>query len=436
MRRVLGRGERHVSPAIPPIFGATNLPTGLIDIGAVADAGIDSRAETPASRAMKKFDAIESLRGYMAWWVVIGHAIQVAGVEKLIPYRLVSLLLHGDCAVQVFMIISGFVITHLLLSRDEPYGQYVSRRFFRLFPLYVAMIVISILSRHVYADVFGNNPWITDPQMRLDRLAAEENNWLAHAGLHLMLLHGVLPDTTLMFASSTFLAPAWSISLEWQFYLIAPLMVAAMAGTRHRWVIPMLVVASVPVLAGDLGDWRYQSFLLLTLPFFMLGIISRIALDGRPSWLAIGSTVVATGIYVALTPPGEIVWAGLVLAIWAVSLLAAVLENREISNGPLRAALSLLYLNPIAKSLGQISYSTYLCHIPIFTLVIGAGVSTFGPSHSTFIASTIVSMLLAIPASFALHRFIEMPGQKLRPGRSTRPRQESLSCTPQSADRA
>lgn len=363
---------------------------------------------------MKKFDAIESLRGYMAWWVVIGHAIQISGTQNLIPYRLVTLLLHNECAVQVFMIISGFVITHLLLSRDETYRDYASRRFFRLFPLYILMILAAVVSRELYAVAFGLNPWFTDPQMRLDRLAVENANWPIHAALHLTMLHGVLPDTIIPFASSTFLAPAWSISLEWQFYLIAPALVAAMTGKRHWWTIPVMLLASIPVLAGAFGGWRYQSFLVLVLPFFVIGISSRLALDRRPHWLAIAATLGSSAIYMYLVDPGTYIWTALVIAIWSLSLTAAVFENREAITGAPKALLKLLYLNKIATGFGRVSYSTYLCHIPVFAIIIGGGMKLFGTAHTTVIALTYTAIAMTIPASFALHRYVEVPAQKLR----------------------
>lgn len=41
--------------------------------------------------------------------------------------------------------------------------------------------------------------------------------------LHLLMLHGVVPEVLVARAPGAFLAPAWSVSLEWQFYLVAPL---------------------------------------------------------------------------------------------------------------------------------------------------------------------------------------------------------------------
>ncbi|RYF12287.1 MAG: acyltransferase, partial [Oxalobacteraceae bacterium] len=90
--------------------------------------------------AMPRFIAIDGLRAWMAWVVVITHIIQqsssAGGGEAWIKLDI------GGEAVNVFIIISGFVITHLLVERPGPYFSYIIPRFMRLFPaFFVACIV-------------------------------------------------------------------------------------------------------------------------------------------------------------------------------------------------------------------------------------------------------------------------------------------------------
>ena len=51
----------------------------------------------------------------------------------------------GTYAVQIFMIISGFVIFFLLDKKRESYGQFILRRFFRLYPLYIGLLITAII---------------------------------------------------------------------------------------------------------------------------------------------------------------------------------------------------------------------------------------------------------------------------------------------------
>src|SRR5688572_28994913 len=82
----------------------------------------------------ERFPAIEGLRAWLAMAVVASHLIQLSGLYlRNRPGAL--LYAGGSVAVLVFVIVSGFVITHLVLGKREPYKVYVGRRFFRLFPV-------------------------------------------------------------------------------------------------------------------------------------------------------------------------------------------------------------------------------------------------------------------------------------------------------------
>ena len=92
-----------------------------------------------------RFLAIEGARAVLAWSVVLWH---IAGFAKVNVYTCCGpyfpgFLLNGTLAVYVFMMISGFVITHLVLKSDENYLPYIIRRFFRLWPAHAVCFVLS-----------------------------------------------------------------------------------------------------------------------------------------------------------------------------------------------------------------------------------------------------------------------------------------------------
>ncbi len=82
----------------------------------------------------------------MAWWVVLGHALILSGLSAFIPQRIGRIVMAGDIAVDVFIIVSGFVITNLMLAKKETYLPYIVRRAFRIYPIYVLCL------RHRYLD--------------------------------------------------------------------------------------------------------------------------------------------------------------------------------------------------------------------------------------------------------------------------------------------
>ena len=79
------------------------------------------------------FNDIVGLRCFIALWVAVGHGLQTSGYLKP-TNALMKPLLNGHAAVVVFMIVSGFVITSLLMVKSERYPRYITRRFFRLYP--------------------------------------------------------------------------------------------------------------------------------------------------------------------------------------------------------------------------------------------------------------------------------------------------------------
>ncbi len=103
------------------------------------------------------FTEIVGLRIYLAAWVAIGHALQLAGFLKA-TNPLLRILLSGHDAVILFMIVSGFVITNLLVAKQEPYLPYITRRFFRLFPAYVLACVAGYLLIDDWAYIVDTVP--------------------------------------------------------------------------------------------------------------------------------------------------------------------------------------------------------------------------------------------------------------------------------------
>lgn len=361
---------------------------------------------------MRRFDAIEGLRGWLAWWVVLGHALQLSGTVGYLPGKIRMIVSHGDWSVMLFMIISGFVIAHLLLGKNEDYGTYVTRRFFRLMPLFLATMTFALLLRPFYEAAWVDSIWAVNREMRAERLAHENAYPFQHLLLHLTMLHGMLPDSLFRFSSSSFLSPAWSLSLEWQFYLLAPLLVWAMRGrVAGAIILVMGLVLAGLALEGLFGSWRYPSFILLSLPLFLIGMASRLLLDAdgkRQSafWLLAGIAML-----VAYWEDSRI---GLVLiaAVWITFLTIAILQERGGNDRRLLTALSWLFAtNPVTMMLGRISFSTYIAHVPIFSVVVGGGLMLTGRSDQlTVIILTVLALPVTVAASMLLYRYVEMPG--------------------------
>src|SRR6185369_4221145 len=91
---------------------------------------------------MKYVREFDGVRGLLALWVLLAHAIELG------PFSHIAGHLRPQFAVDIFIILSGFVIFHLL-SQGEDYATFITRRFFRLFPVFAVCFLFALVLRTV-----------------------------------------------------------------------------------------------------------------------------------------------------------------------------------------------------------------------------------------------------------------------------------------------
>lgn len=369
---------------------------------------------------MQHFKTLDALRGYMAWWVVLQHILQLSGASTFVNKYVYIVGASGGIAVSVFMMISGYVITHLLIAKQEPYPAYLIRRFWRIFPVYVVGIVFAVAISGIYGSVFVGHDWIAGSAERGIRLESERQNIWAHVALHATLLHGVIPDTVLPFSASAFLAPAWSLSLEWQYYLLAPVILLAI--TRHRLITLAAAVAAgglvLMAVSGVWGGWSLPSNLLLVLHFFLIGGGTRLLLDPTAERRRDGWVSTTIGVLLLAVTNWGLDWFALLgtaaaLVIWAIAIFFVMVERHAANFGPfIRKLGSVLFTNALIVEIGKVSYSTYLLHVPMLSvgLYLGLAVSGLATVPVNYFWLMVATTPLIFVASFASYRWIEKPG--------------------------
>jgi peptidoglycan/LPS O-acetylase OafA/YrhL len=184
---------------------------------------------------------LDGLRGYASLWVLVGHAMFLTG------YR-IGIFAQPDMAVELFIIISGFLMTYHYQLREarEPWDApstwtiFWIRRYFRIAPLYYVCLALALW--------FGPMLW----QNRLDAAAifaggAEEtaryasrylDQSLTNILLHLSFLFGMTWTHNFQTA-----LPDWSIGLEMQYYAAFPLMLLLVLRLGKPIAILFLVLA-------------------------------------------------------------------------------------------------------------------------------------------------------------------------------------------------
>lgn len=239
-------------------------------------------ASTPPTHRLAP---IEGLRGYLALMVMLCHIfifgayIHPAAYFHSAAGGVFDVIDHGGLAVNCFMIVSGFVIFMLIDTKKEPYRVFLLRRFLRIFPVYILLFILALPCQWVSGLTLDLiHPFQSEQVIRDTRELYEtlwSNLWL-HVPLHLVMLHGMVPTTWLPHSGTAFLGPAWSLSLEWQFYLLAPLWFSLFLARMFWRRLAMFAVCLFFIIKSHylFSSMEQGAFLPLQIPFFMMGGVS------------------------------------------------------------------------------------------------------------------------------------------------------------------
>jgi peptidoglycan/LPS O-acetylase OafA/YrhL len=377
---------------------------------------------TPAEEAMNRIPHIEGLRSYLALWVVLDHILGASGYSDASRLQAVwQIVRSGGAAVDIFIIISGFVIFYLLDSTKEPYQRFITRRFFRLWPLFIILFLLSIpatlVSMSNFREVAAAFPGARfNEGVELARMNSIWDNIFYHVALHVPMLHGTVPEAILPYSPDAFLGPAWSISLEWQFYLIAPL-IFGLVTSRSKWAVTLCCAGSILVyLAARKFPWvDYRAFLPMHLEYFFVGGLSYFAFNWvresshRVSFMAIGAAI-AVFVFMLADRNRTL----LPLCFWVV-FFGLLLDLTDPKAAPCAKVIGWFFDNKTAQYLGRISYSIYLSHSLVIVLCQAAIFAWLPPlaqkQHLCVLAAS--AGVLTIVASDILFRLVEKPGMRL-----------------------
>ncbi|MEI7743810.1 MAG: acyltransferase, partial [Chloroflexota bacterium] len=344
---------------------------------------------------------IEGLRGIAVLVVVLFHAWPGS-------------LAGGFIGVDVFFVISGYLITGLLVRERRRTGgislpAFYARRMRRLLPAAcVALLATLIVAMAVV-------PPIDRPGVAEDAKAAV----LSIANIRFAMAQG---DYFATVSTPSPLLHYWSLALEEQFYLVWPALILflTMGGRTGRSLtiaVGILTVASLVagVVTSDLAPaWAFYS---LPTRAWQLGVgallvlgLDRSIARGRRSAGLLGWAGLAGIIVTAFVLDGTVAYPGWA-AIGPTCAAAAVIAAGVRGAGPGR----LLAIPPL-RFLGRISYSLYLWHWPILVLVpLAIGVEIDLPLGIGLIALSVLAAILS-------WRFIETPFRGRPVAAAQRPR--------------
>jgi len=294
--------------------------------------------------------ALDGLRGIAIVLVVCCHSNMAIDGSNVFERYWLGLSSVGWCGVDLFFVLSGFLISGILLdSRGKRYyfRNFYARRTLRIFPLYYAALTIYSLCRPPF------------------------DGWLLH-WIYLQNWITVLSEAV----PPLMLQPMWSLGVEEQFYLICPLVVYALDRRRLAQLFGLVFVA---VFVGRCVA-RWQGVDPLTIYFntlfrvdtFALGILLAIAvrdrrlrayvqrIRGPVFWFAVAGLAwvgVADGGFSWLGRWNQTVGYTLLAVLGAVAIATAM--DHRAARKPFRVLLE----SPVLRYLGNRSYAIYVFHM-------------------------------------------------------------------------
>lgn len=348
----------------------------------------------------KKLDYLDSMRGIAILLVVLGHVGNMIGylTYDYFPAFLQKFIYNGHLGVQMFFIVSAFT---LMMSYENRRGETLAtkkffiRRFFRIAPMYYLAIIFTALQMIDFD--FANFDWHT-----FHKKAFVTN---------VLFVNALSPSTI-----NNFVIGGWSISVEFIFYLILPLICAKIRSLNGFVTFTVLTLLLSSLLLYLLrgtsvdGNEFLRYYFFNHLPVFGLGMTAYwINKEGinmlKPKVLLLLSITVF--IYCFIEIPEAIPYS-------LVYFLILLTQSRKVYT---------LLSNKALVAIGKVSFSIYLVHFAVMYLMYRwdlvkyfTDISGGAAACLNFILLFLVLSIVSYAISYITYKYIEQKGQNI--GRS------------------
>jgi peptidoglycan/LPS O-acetylase OafA/YrhL len=359
--------------------------------------------------------ALDGLRGIAILLVMLHHFTYyrpTAGIDALIG----DVLFFGWTGVDLFFVLSGFLITGILLdTRDSPryFSAFYARRVLRIFPLYYLVLFLALAVMPMFPALdrvlIGQDNLVDPPEwaywLYLTNFSIVERGWLHWVDV------------------------GWSLAIEEHFYLVWPLVI---------WLCPprLLVWLCTAIFVAEVFARSYAR--AIDVPVLPIYVISWYRLDGlvvgallavaqrrgvMPALDRLAPVVVMVGVagLIAVTlMGGHTWWWNRRMQQFGYSLIAVVAGAMLVSavNRPADSLWSRMLRAGWLRAFGKYSYALYLIHLPVMRAV---REYVFNPEEHAALAPWVGQILfygVAAAPAFALAwlswRFFEAPILRLK----------------------
>ncbi|MEO8358608.1 MAG: acyltransferase [Vicinamibacteria bacterium] len=349
------------------------------------------------------FPHLDGLRFFCFLSVFFFHAFytESKAIAQSEPYRFVRhFFRNGDLGVSFFFVLSGFLITYLLLEEKGRFGKihiayFYMRRVLRIWPLYFACVGFGFLVFPLLKTLAGVQPQETaNPLM-----------YMLFLGNFDVIRNG-LPDAGI-------LGVLWSVAVEEQFYLAWPLLLAAVSFGRELWILLAVLAGSVAFRAVETNTF--------VLTFHTFGMVGDMAIGGLAAYAALNSRRFLAFV-TSLSRP----------AIWAIYVAAAAVFSLDFRDtlGPFdrlgpalvfaliileqnyaQASLFKMGTHSTLSRLGRWTYGMYCLHMVgnVAAIQVARLLGFAGYLSNVLILVPLTSLCLTIGMAGLSYEFFERP---------------------------
>ena len=288
-------------------------------------------------------------------------SLRCLAVIAVITYHMNSSILpSGFVGVDIFLVISGYLITSIILKTDHQGNNKLSdfylKRVKRILPLTYVVIFTSLL--------FGYA--LSSPSIYKAEAHSAFSAMLFIANFRFSLMGDYFGGM-----SNSPLLHLWSLSLEEQFYIIWPMLIISVGGLKKRttlgFLVGILLIISIALAQYSISDSRLSTYAYFMLPTRMIGLligaftaILILCFQLRISSLysLIGVVMISSSLF--LIDPAR--FPGIISLIPCVGVSLVILSRPA-------ARVNDLLSNKVALYIGKISFSLYMWHWPMLVFI-------------------------------------------------------------------
>lgn len=346
------------------------------------------------------FKDLDALRTIAALMVFCSHATKLGSIKISNQYfaNFWKTIFNGGTGVLIFFVLSGFLITYLILSEVKQKGSFSLKNFYfrrilRIWPLYFVLLIFAYF---IYLPILG----------RFSNI--DVTGILSHAGYYFGMLSNF---DVLMNPIDNFIPVGitWSVAIEEQFYLVWPLLFYFIPSKRYQYIfyLSLFISLAFKVYNYDKPDVLY---------FHSLGVVPYLSIGGLAAYYSLNSEkfrglfkgrnnwiIYVAGFLFLYIHNFMQVNSILITTLQALFFAWVILDQTHNVSSPLK----LSRFNGLTK-MGKYTYGIYMLHQTVLFSIL-ALMRFFGEFDvtTTVVINYLIGLPLTLLLAYASYHFLE-----------------------------